>query len=168
MAVLTPPLWHTLSVFGILWALTIPQAPMLEMATAAGEPPLILSGRIQTLRGSRQPGPGQLRAPEMAIGQEIVLVLGRIDPVRLGDPFLPAAHLRAPILNRAKSGPRGDFRVSVMGKPTNQPFQVTILLVVPGGYYLNRFDGSGAFASYLLPQRTQQYIELVDDRGALF
>jgi hypothetical protein len=106
-------------------------------------------------------------APGLASGQDIVVVLGRIQPVQLGDPFLPEAKLQAPILSRGRSGTTGHFQLSV-AQARPEPFEVTLLLVVPGGYYLNRFDGSGAFAAYRLPQASQQSIELLDDRGAVF
>lgn len=167
MALLPRPLWHTLSLLGILWMLLAPQLPMPELPALAGEPPLLLSGRIHRLRGNRQPGPGPMPAPGLASGQDIVVVLGRIQPVQLGDPFLPEAKLQAPILSRGRSGTTGHFQLSV-AQARPEPFEVTLLLVVPGGYYLNRFDGSGAFAAYRLPQASQQSIELLDDRGAVF
>jgi len=152
---------------GILWVLIASQPPMPESTALAGEAPLILSGRIQKLQGNRQPGPDPMPALGPASGQEIVVVLGGIQPVQLGDPFLPERNLRAPILSRGWSGPTGHFQLPV-AHPLPEPFAVTVLLVVPGGYYLNRFDGSGAFAAYHLPQASQQPIELVDDRGAVF
>lgn len=167
MALLRRPLWHSLSLLGILWALIATPPLMPESPAVAGEAPLLLSGRIQKLQGNRQPGPGLKPAQGLASGQELVVVLGRIQPVQLGDPFLPEAKLRAPILSRGRSGPTGYFQVPVP-HPLPEPFEVTVLLVVPGGYYLNRFDGSGAFAAYHLPQASQQPIELVDDRGAVF
>ena len=88
MAFLSRPLWHSLSFLGIVWVLIAPQPPMPESTAFAGESPLILSGRIQKLQGNRQPGPDPMPAPGPVSGQEIVVVLGRIQPVQLGDPFL--------------------------------------------------------------------------------
>jgi hypothetical protein len=39
---------------------------------------------------------------------------------------------------------------------------------VPGGYYLNRFDHQGRFASLQLPEDLRQELLLHDDRAARF
>ena len=134
---------------------------------AAAEP-LILSGQVQVTRGNRLPGPGlKPVASSSSGGQEVVAVLGRIQPVQFGDPYLPGSQLRAPILGRARSGPTGRFQLSI-GPLASAPAEITVLLVVPGGFYLNRFEGSGSFAVERVPQARPQPIVLVDDRGVVF
>jgi len=46
------------------------------------------------------------------------------------------------------------------------PGVVTLLIAVPGGYWLNRFDGRGDFSSVLLENGLGPVL-LLDDRGAL-
>ena len=45
---------------------------------------------------------------------------------------------------------------------------LTLFLVVSGGYYLNRFETSGSFASFSLPAAGSDSPLLIDDRGATF
>lgn len=154
---LMPLLMATLALF--------PLSNLPRQAMAAS-PPLVLHGRIQRLWGNRMPG---LSVPPLApaADQELVLVEGQLRPLQLGDPFLPAARLRAPVLARHRSDANGQFRLALpsSGDP---PDVVTVLLVVPGGYYLNAFDHTGCFASLALPAATQQPLLLRDDRGATF
>lgn len=131
----------------------------------AAPPPHILQGRIERPAGNRMPGPALTPAPP-APAQELVAVEGSIQPRQPGDPFLPAAALRAPVVGRTRSDGTGAFRLSLApGKSTRT---VTLLLVVPGGYYLNAFDHAGRFASLSLPAATGRLLILSDDRRAVF
>lgn len=148
-----------------LLIVSLPQPP--GDLLMAGQASAQLSGSIQRVRGNQQPGIGRHTAAAPAIDQEVVLVRGRVQPKQLGDPFLPAASLRAPILSRARSDESGRFHLP-LDSALDQQQPLTLLLVVPGGYYLNRFDGSGNFATLAIPTSPDQPIVLVDDRGALF
>ena len=141
-----------------------PPADGPVMAVQASIP---LCGSIQRLRGNQQPSIGRSAAAAPAAAQDVVLVSGRVFPVQLGDPFLPAAALRASILGRARSDANGRFCIPLDPAPAaGQP--LTLLLVVSGGYYLNRFEGSGSFASLSLPAAGSDPPLLIDDRGATF
>jgi hypothetical protein len=130
-------------------------------------PAVILTGSIQQLRGNRQPGPGLKPNPVMAVDQEVIAVQGRIVPSQLGDPFLPSSKLRTPVISRARSDVNGRFQLAIP-QAADSVDEVTLLLVVPGGYYLNRFGSSGSFATVPISQSDQQPILLIDDRGAVF
>jgi hypothetical protein len=141
-----------------------PPADGPVMAVQASIP---LCGSIQRLRGNQQPSIGRSAAAAPAAAQDVVLVSGRVFPVQLGDPFLPAAALRASILGRARSDANGRFCIPLDPAPAaDQP--LTLLLVVSGGYFLNRFEGSGSFASFSLPAAGSDPPLLIDDRGATF
>lgn len=131
----------------------------------AAPPPQILQGRIERQIGNRMPGPALPPAPPGA-AQELVAVDGALQPQQAGDPFLPAAALRAPVLGRTRSDARGAFSLRLPAGMASRT--VTLLLVVPGGYYLNAFDHTGRFASLNLPAAAGQPLILRDDRGALF
>lgn len=131
----------------------------------ASEIPLMLRGTIQRWRGDQLPGPGQVATPAPVAAQEVVVVGGWIRPVRLGDPFLPAAQLKGPILGRATSDARGSFQITLTPPPA-VPTDVTVFLAVCGGYYLNRFSASGDFAAMNWPEQLDQPLLLVDDREA--
>jgi hypothetical protein len=140
--------------------------PFLEPALAE-EAKMILYGSIQRVRGNRLPGPANSAVADVSKDQEIVVVQGRINPLQLGDPFLPAAKLTAPIVGRGRSDATGTFKLEIANLPPEN-CDVTVLLVIPGGFYLNRFDSSGSFASFCLPQDFHKKINLIDDREAIF
>lgn len=141
--------------------------PQVDGPVMADQASIPLCGSIQRLRGNQQPGIGRSAGAAPAAAQDVVLVSGRVLPVQLGDPFLPAAALRAPILGRARSDSNGRFCMPLDPAPAaGQP--LTLLLVVSGGYYLNRFEGSGSFASFSLPAPGRDSPPLIDDRGATF
>jgi hypothetical protein len=144
-------------------SLTPPPGDLVMAGQASDQ----LHGSIQRLRGNQQPGIGRAMAPSPAVDQEVVMVRGRVQPMQLGDPFLPAASLRAPILSRARSDASGSFHLLLEPALDHQQ-PLTLLLVVPGGFYLNRFEGSGHFATLTLPPSGGPPIVLVDDRGASF
>lgn len=140
--------------------------PFLEPALAE-EVNMILYGSIQRVRGNRLPGPSSSAVADASKNQEIVVVQGRINPLQLGDPFLPAAKLTAPIVGRSRSDATGTFKLEIANLPTDD-CNVTILLAIPGGFYLNRFDSSGSFMSFCLPRDCHKKINLIDDREVIF
>lgn len=162
----SPPLNLAASALLVL-RLILPFGSLLapETSAMAASPSLTLQGRIERLSGNRQPGPS-LPPPAAAGGQELVVVQGTLQPRQLGDPFLPADTLRAPVLGRTQSDGHGHFRLPVASTAGDNV--VTVFLVVPGGYYLNAFDSEGRFASLTLPAAAGQPLVLQDDRGALF
>ena len=124
-----------------------------------------LRGRIVQQHGNQLPG---LRPQVSAAAAGVVVVVaGQLSPLRLGDPFLPQAALAAPILARARSGADGVFALRLPPQASGSA-RVTVLLQVPGGYYLNRFDAQGRFVSLRLPEGVQEPLLLIDDRAASF
>lgn len=143
----------------------------LNLAPAALATPVLVDGRVIVISGNQLPGPG-IPPPGPGRGLTVVAVAGTIAPVQPGRPFLPATALRAPIIARARCNDQGRFRLSLprstaRSNASQQP--LTLLLQVPGGYYLNHFDGEGRFASIPTPGAGDQPpIVLRDDRGALY
>jgi hypothetical protein len=137
-------------------------APVVYAASS----PVILVGKIQRLKGNQQPGLEQRQPPETLVEQEVVVVKGRVDPVQFGDPFLPFDRLKAVVISRGRSDGSGCFRLPLQ-VPSSPASEVTVFLVVPGGYYLNRFDGSGSFATLAISEEAPARIVLVDDRSAV-
>lgn len=131
------------------------------------KPVLTIHGQIKRHSGNRLPGPS-LPPVTVAAGQELVVVQGELQPQQLGDPFLPSPALKAPVLGRTRTDAHGHFQLTLPHPPATTRARVTVLLVVPGGYYLNAFDGAGRFASLSLPADAEQPLVLHDDRGALF
>ncbi|MEB3308587.1 MAG: hypothetical protein VKK98_10635 [Cyanobacteriota bacterium] len=127
---------------------------------------MIISGKVQRLTGDQRPGPGSRLPPVDLSDQEIVVVAGAVQPREFGDPFLPVGHLKAPVISRGRTDALGCFRL-MLDSHLSQTSQITIFLVVPGGYYLNRFDGSGSFAKAEIRQAAAAPIVLLDDRNAL-
>lgn len=137
---------------------------------------MTLAGRVIVQSGNQMPGP---RTPSQrpGAGTTVVAIGGYVAPQQPGQPFLAANALKAPIVGRARSDLQGRFtltlpasKAAAAGTPkagAGQP--ITLLLVVPGGYYLNRFDAQGRFASINWPISADQApILLKDDRGATF
>lgn len=132
----------------------------------AAETTAQLRGRVLEQRGNQMPGPG--RSPHAAgVARSLVVVAGQVSPRQLGDPWLPAAALQRPILARGRSGADGAF-VIALPTATPLPARITLLLQWPDGYYLNRFDDQGHFASLPMPQALEQPQLLIDDRAASF
>ena len=132
----------------------------------AGEPLLILVGKIQRLSGNQQTGTEPRQQPQAVAGQEVVVVKGRVDPMQFGDPFLPVDRLKAPVISRGRSDALGSFRLPLQ-ELSNDTREVTVFLVIPGGYYLNRFDGSGSFSAFDIRQSSPSPLVLTDDRGVV-
>lgn len=132
----------------------------------AAEAMPMLHGRIVHQQGNQLPG---VRQPQSRTGASgvVVVVAGPFSPRRLGDPFLPAAALQIPILASGRSSADGGFAVR-LPPPVTWPERVTLMLQVPGGYYLNRFDDQGRFASLGLPEALRELQLLIDDRSAHF
>lgn len=137
-----------------------------------GTDPIILEGSVVVIRGNQLPGPRR-EAPTPAQACTVVAVAGAVMPLQPGQALLPSQALKAPILARARCNRQGRFRLSV--PPVARwpggyrgPDQLTLMLQVPGGYYLNLFDGRGQFASFALPLALNPTpITLMDDRDAL-
>lgn len=148
-------------------ALSLAAAPPALPCVVARERLVILTGKIQRLNGNRLPGPVRPGVAGPLAGQEVVVVLGRVEPMQFGDPFLPVSELRAPLIGRGRSDASGAFAVRIASVST-EPLDVTLLLVVPGGYYLNSFAQTGAFASLTIGPTVPGPVLLVDDRDAVF
>ena len=157
--------WALLLAIGCL-ATTAPPAPFPLPPVIAGQPSMLLVGKIQRLKGNQQPGLEQREPPEILVGQEVVVVKGRVDPVQFGDPFLPLDRLKAAVISRGRSDGSGCFRLPLQVQ-SGAASEVTVFLVVPGGYYLNRFDGSGSFAALAIRDEAPTQLVLVDDRSAV-
>ncbi|MFM8526336.1 MAG: hypothetical protein ACKOCM_12065 [Cyanobacteriota bacterium] len=142
----------------------------LNLPAGALASPVLVDGTVMVIAGNRFPGP-HLSPPQPGRGMTVVAIAGRVSPAQPGQPFLPAAALRAPIIGRARCNAQGRFRLSLPQSRTSSSASdppLTLLLQVPGGYYLNHFDGEGRFASIRIPRPPDQPpILLRDDRGAL-
>ena len=146
--------------------------PMAQPSVAMGTP-LTLEGQVTAITGNQLPGP---RTPPAQPGsnRSVIAVEAQLSPLSPGQPFLPARSLKAPIIARSRCDALGRFRLQIpaakQGAGTGtKPRRLTLLLVVPGGYYLNRFDAQGRFASLALPLSADDPpIVLRDDRGATY
>ena len=131
------------------------------------EPAPILRVQVIQRRGNQMPNleiPQQQEQPGAVV---VVILAGQVKASMLGDPFLPSAALRAPILARATTQRDGHLNWQLPATHT-WPRHITLMLEVPGGLYLNRFDGSGHFASLQQPEELNNLLTLVDDRGAVY
>ncbi len=133
--------------------------PMHSPPAAAAPAPILVQGQLVRLSGNQLPGPGLRPGAAAAAGRWVVAVRGSL--AAGGQPLwrqpLPADRL----LGRSRTDSQGRFALRL------PPGIATLLIEVPQGYWLNRFDGQGDYATVtvqpgLPPQR------LVDDRGALF
>lgn len=155
----------------ILLAALVALLPMAHPSFALGTA-VTLEGRVTMINGNQLPGP---RTPPLQADarRTVIAVSGQLAPLQPGQAFLPARSLRAPIIARTHSNARGRFRLVVPVSPqaskiTPTVQRLTLLLVVPGGYYLNLFDDQGRFASLALPLSADHPpIVLRDDRGAI-
>lgn len=154
-------------------------AALLPLHPSGGALPphqMAIEGQVLVERGNQMPGPGKA-VQRPGAGMTVIAIRGNLSPLQPGQPFLPANALKAPILGRARSDSHGRFRLT-LARPKTEPTQatregtrprITLLLAVAGGYYLNRFDAQGQFASISLPLGPEQPpILLRDDRGATF
>lgn len=143
----------------------------LNLTPAALAAPMLVEGRVIIVSGNQLPGP---RTPKPSPGRQriVVAMAGTVSPLQPGLPFLPASALRAPILSRTRCNDQGVFRLVLPRSAASSSAserQLTLLLQVPGGYYLNHFDGQGHFAAISIPMTADQPpIVLRDDRGALY
>jgi len=126
--------------------------------------PIFLQAKGIRLSGNQMPGGGgrrQFAAP----AQEVIVVAGTLHPTELGRPLLPQQAMNSEILLRARSDSNG-FLTLRLPLDLEKPGRVTILLVVPEGYYLNRFDEHGNFSSLSLSEDLNDLLVLVDDRNS--
>ena len=126
--------------------------------------PIILQAKVIRLIGNQIPGGGG-RRQFVAPAQEVIVVAGILQPTELGNPLLPQQAMNSEILLRARSDSNG-FLTLRLPVDLKKPGRVTILLVVPGGYYLNRFDEHGNFSSLSLSEDLDDLLVLVDDRNS--
>ncbi|MEB3266446.1 MAG: hypothetical protein VKN13_07525 [Cyanobacteriota bacterium] len=143
-----------------LTLLLIAHTPMvLPAAPADGLPSLVtLEGRVERRSGNRLPGPGAAAPSAAAAGYQVVAISGTLPAA--GQPLwrqpLPAGR----VIGHARTDGTGRFRLQV---PAGT---VTVLLAVPGGHWLNRFDGQGDYSSVHVRPGMAPLL-LLDDRGAL-
>lgn len=126
--------------------------------------PIILQAKVIRLSGNQIPGGGgrrQFAAP----AQEVIVVAGILHPTELGNPLLPQQVMNSEILLRARSDSNG-FLTLRLPLDLPQVRRVTIMLAVPGGYYLNRFDEQGNFSSLSPSEELDKLLVLVDDRNS--
>jgi len=118
-----------------------------------------VEGWLERVDGNRMPGPDPAPAATTAgPGRQVLAIGGTLSAAAqpLWTAPLPADRL----LGQASTDGQGRFRLLL------PPGPATLLIAVPGGYWLNRFDGRGDFAS-LQVQPGLAPVRLVDDRGAV-
>ena len=150
-----------------LVAIGVTMGAQLPSPLMAAEVPQQLRGRVLQQAGNQFPGVDRGQSGIALAVADVVLVAGQLSPRQLGDPFLPARALTAATLARGRSRPDGSFALTLPATGV-LPARATLLLKVPGGYYLNRFDDQGRFASIQLPQDLQRELLLNDDRSARY
>lgn len=165
----------------LTWWLALPASLLLlgTVTTAMASPlqrsgtgSIVLEGSVIVISGNQLPGPRQA-APTPGLGCTVVALAGAVKPMQPGQALLPARSLKAPILARARCNPQGRFQLNVPAPahwPSTPPdaARLTLMLEVPGGYYLNHFDGQGRYAAITLPLAAEPApITLRDDRDAL-
>lgn len=126
--------------------------------------PMFLQAKVIRLSGNQMPGGGG-RRQFVAPAQEVIVVAGILHPTELGNPLLSQQAMNSEILVRARSDTNG-FLTLRLPLDLKKPGRVTILLVVPEGYYLNRFDEHGNFSSLSLSEYLDDLLVLVDDRNS--
>jgi hypothetical protein len=117
-----------------------------------------LEGRVERLSGDRMPGPGPRPQAAAAPGRRVVAISGTL--AAAGQPLWRQPLPLARVLGSTLTDGAGRFRLEV------PPGTVTLLIEVPGGYWLNRFDGQGNYASVSLRPGLGPVL-LLDDRGAI-
>ena len=126
--------------------------------------PIVLHAKVIRMSGNQMPGGGG-RRQFAATAQEVIVVAGTLHPTELGRPLLPQQAMNSEMLLRARRDSNG-FLTLRLPLDLPQVGCVTILLVVPGGYYLNRFDEQGNFSSLSLSEGLDKSLVLVDDRNS--
>ena len=126
--------------------------------------PIVLHAKVIRMGGNQMPGGGGSRQ-FAAMAQEVIVVAGTLHPTELGNPVLSQHAMNSEILLRARSDSNG-FLTLRLPLDLEKPGRVTILLVVPEGYYLNRFDEHGNFSSLSLSEDLNDLLVLVDDRNS--
>ena len=132
-------------------------APVSPQAAAAPAP-LPLIGRVEQVVGDLMPGPGARSTLRPAPGRRVVAVRGTLPAG--GRPLWSGPLPPQRLLAEATTVAGGHFQLVL------PPGVVTLLIAVPGGYWLNRFDGRGDFSSVLVENGLGPVL-LLDDRGAL-
>lgn len=163
-----PPCPLLANILAIVFAVS--GAPLLappRSPAAVSQLSVKITGRIERLSGNQLPGPGSGLPSRPAAAQEIVVLKGCVEPVQLGDPFLPVARLKAPVLGRGRSDAAGVFAVELPAAGSALG-EVTVMLAVEGGYYLNSFAASGCFSTVRVDGGEPGPILLRDSREAVF
>lgn len=136
-----------------------PLIPPADVSSAAAAAPLIsVEGTLQRLSGNRMPGPGTPAAATVAAGRRLVAIRGSL--AAAGQPLWSGPLPPGRLLGSAVTDAQGRFRLSLPAGP------VTLLIEVPGGYYLNSFDDRAQFSVVMVAPGLAP-LRLVDDRGAL-
>jgi len=156
-----------------LLAALVALLPLAPQLAASGAVQGALDGQVTAIRGNQLPG---VLMPPSQPGARctVVAVAAPLSPLHPGQAFLPARARKLPVIARARCNDQGRFRLvlpaSHQATSTGaSPQQLTLLLVVPGGYYLNHFDGQGRYASLDLPIAAgHPPIVIRDDRGATY
>ena len=148
--------------FVLLSALLVQLNPLVHSMPL--QQPMFLQAKVTRLSGNQMPGGGG-RRQFVAPAQEVIVVAGILHPTELGNPLLSQQAMNSEILLRARSDSNG-FLTLRLPLDLKKPGRVTILLVVPEGYYLNRFDEHGNFSSLLLSEYLDDLLVLVDDRNS--
>lgn len=135
-----------------------PMSPDGAPSPAAAAEPLPVSGRVDRLSGDQLPGPDHRAVPRPAPGRRVVAVAGTLPAGGLPLWRAPLPHGR--LLGQARTDGRGRFHLRL------PPGVATLLIDVPGGFWLNSFDGRGDFSSVTVRPGLEP-LRLLDDRGAL-
>ncbi|MEB3199847.1 MAG: carboxypeptidase-like regulatory domain-containing protein [Synechococcaceae cyanobacterium] len=133
-----------------------PRLPGLQPASAAALLPV--EGVVLRISGNHMPGPGSPRPSSPSPGRSVVAIRGLLPSS--GQPLWSLPLPSGRLLGRAVTDSRGRFRLSL------PPGTVTLLIEVPGGFYLNSFDGLARFSSVTVAPGLAP-LRLVDDRGAV-
>lgn len=133
-------------------ALSVPSA-----SDAASDGLIPVEGVVQRLSGNRLPGPTP-SAAVLASGRRVVAIRGSLPAA--GQPLWSRPLPPERLLGSAVTDGQGRFRLSL------PPGPATLLIEVPGGFYLNSFDGRADFSSVTVAPGLAP-LRLVDDRGAL-
>jgi len=167
-----PRLTVGLALMASLLSLVAVGAALAGTPSASGARALVLEGSVVVIRGNQLPGPRRIE-PSPASACTVIAVAGAVMPLQPGQALLPARALKAPILARVRCNRQGRFRLT-LPDPARWPIRLagtprlTLMLEVPGGYYLNHFDGEGQFVALGLPLASDRApITLRDDRDAV-
>lgn len=134
-------------------ALSVPSA-----SDAASDGLIPVEGVVQRLSGNRLPGPTAPSPAVLASGRRVVAIRGSLPAA--GQPLWSRPLPPERLLGSAVTDGQGRFRLLL------PPGPATLLIEVPGGFYLNSFDGRADFSSVTVAPGLAP-LRLVDDRGAL-